>query len=206
MGVLCSAAALGALHLLQPERAPATAPLGAYALGAGGLTTVPVYLGLALALTGAAIGSLQTLGSRNLALLAAICLGIGAVATATAGVFPSDGNIPPRPPASRDGWIHLGASVAALPFYFLGPLLFTHATRGDPRWNGLRAGMTALVVGLGGAVGFILLVAVPLRLAGAGERALASLLLLWLVLVGQRLRVLGRRTVESGSDTGADGA
>lgn len=196
LGSLCSAAALAALHLLQPGRASASSPLGAYALGAGGFLAIPAFLGLALALAGAALGSLQTLRSRRLALLSAALLGLGATATAIAGVFPSDGAIPPAIPGSRDGWVHLGASLAALPFYLLGPLAFTRGTRADPRWEGLRTVMTVLVAGLGGAVLFLTLGAVPLRLVGAGERVLAVLLLAWLFLTGRRIRLLRHRVVE----------
>lgn len=202
VGALACLSGLIALHWLQPGRVPASSPLGTYSLGRGGLIAIPTYLGLALALAAASLGCLQTLGAGSIRLLAALCLGAGAVATATAGVFPSDGAVPPAFPGSRDGWVHLVAILMALPLYLLGPLLLTQGTRGDPRWDGVRTLMTALVIGLAGAGVFLIVGAVPLGLVGAGERAVAVLLLSWLVVVGRRVRLLRHRVVEGVGPSG----
>jgi hypothetical protein len=196
VGLFCSAAALVALHLLQPDRAPAASPIGTYALGEGGLVTILAYLALALALASAAIGGLQVLPAGAPRLLAALCLGLGALGTLVSGIFPSDGSVPPTAPGSPDGWIHLVASLSAAPFYLLGPLAFTLGTRGDPRWDGIRRPMVAVATGLGAALAFLGLGAVGMRLTGAAERSLVALLLLWLLLAGRRIQVLRRRTVE----------
>lgn len=197
MGFASSLAALIVLHVLQPELPPASSPLGAYVLGTGWLATLPLYLGLALALAAAAIGGFQTLESGSLRVLAGLCFGVGALAMAVAGVFPADGAVPPSPPGSLDAWIHLGATLVALPCLFLGPLAFTLGTRGDERWDPVRWGLTTAVVGLGGAVGFLTLWAIPSGLSGAAERSLLGLLLLWLLLAGNRIRTL-RRPVTGG--------
>lgn len=192
VGAVCSLAALVTLHVLQPGRAPASSPIGSYVLGEGGLLTIPAYLGLALALAAAAVGSLQILQPRPLRGLAALCLGLAAIGTAAAGVFPSDGSIPPTPPGSPDGWIHLATSLSALPFYLMGPTIFTLATRGDPRWDDVRRFMAALSVGLGGTLGFLAMAAVGMGLTGAAERSLVGFLLAWLLLAGRRIQLLRR--------------
>ena len=170
VGVAMFLVTVVALHILQPGYEPKQQLMSELALGRFGSTMLVAFAGLALSMFGiqAAIGARgASRGFRLLLLVAALFF-------LSAGVFPLGGDT---------SEIHIGAIAAAFVLSVLAMYLFPssagRASIAAPRavsWT-LAAGV-AVSVALGHSV----------LTMGIGQRLAATCLVLWLAVLGWRLR------------------
>ncbi len=169
VGVAMFVVTVVALHLLQPDYEPTQQLMSELALGRHGWTMLVAFTGLGTAVFGiqAAIGTLGASRSIRFLMIATSLLFLAA------GAFP----------LGDTSEIHIGAIASAFVLSVLAMYLFPsnagRASVAAPRWISwsLAVGVAASV-----ALGHTVL---PM---GIGQRLAASCLLVWLVILGWRLR------------------
>lgn len=169
VGVAIFVVTVVALHLLQPNYDPTQQLMSELALGPYGSAMMLAFSGLAIAVYGvqAAIGVLGAARGLSLLMLAA------AVSFMAAGIFP----------LGDTAEIHIAAISIAFVLSVLAMYLFpscaSRAAIAAPRavsWS--MAGGVAISVALGHSI-------LPI---GIGQRLAATFILLWLAILGWRLR------------------
>jgi len=187
-GTLLSLIPAVALHLLRPDYNPLRNFLSEYLVGPYG------FLGMATAYMMAATFLMLLVGLRfsvhPSGFLTASCvlLGVMVISVCVCAVFPID-LIPPdgsRPTFTRACIIHLGSSVLGGVSLIALILTLPSAYKRDEKWRSFS--QTTLFLGFLILVSLLGLILVPFYLRGLAQRVMGLVVLIWLLLTGQRLR------------------
>jgi hypothetical protein len=172
-----------AMHVLEPEFSPLTAPGSAYVLGTYGAWMTTTYFVLGAVLLSADFGLTTNNAVTALTRTGSVAFLIAAAGVVLAGSFPMD--FPP-PPRTMSGRLHvLGGVFTFLP-WVIGTLLFSLSIRRDHRWGRRSGTLFALSVLSIGMVA-VLPVSIRFDFPGAAQRLLLTLLFAWLIVVALQL-------------------
>ena len=170
-----------AMHILEPEFHPLTAPGSAYVVGAYGAWMTTTYFVLAAALVSAGLGLTTNLAVTAITRIARVAFLTAAAGAMLAGLFPMD--FPP-PPRTLSGRLHTVGGVLTFLPWVIGTSLFSLRIRRDHRW--VRALSTLFSVLSIGMVA-ILPLSIRFDFAGAAQRLLLTRLFAWLIVVAVHL-------------------
>lgn len=177
--------ALALLHWLRPDVSALARVTSEYAVGPYGLLMTGAFFLFSFALAALAIGLARELDTPVRASAGIIALLVAALATAVAGTVPVDVGAPR--PVTPTGWAHRIAAIVAFTAMAVAPLLLARPFRQRSGWRGLARLGTA--VGTIGLLGFaaIQLVLLERGLAGAAQRVILALVIVWMMAVAARL-------------------
>ena len=156
-----------ALHFLEPEYDPRFHPMSDYAWGAYGWLMTTTFFVLGLAVFTVAVGVRHVHQSSRSARVGFGLLVIGALFVCLAGVF-------------RGFPLHDGASAVAIPSLVMAALLLSWSFRSAAGWQAIHPATFLIAVGMFAALVSMI---VDIGMPGLQQRALLSLLLLWLSIV-----------------------
>lgn len=189
-GIAYFAAAILLLHGLRPDVSPIARVTSEYAVGRYGFLMTSAYFVFGMALLALGAGLRRSLSSATTTTAGIAALFLAAVATATAGLFPVD--VGAARPVTTTGWTHRIAAIVAFASMTAGPLLLARQFRLDPRWRDLAwIGAVTGVVGLLGLAS-IQLFLLERGLAGAAQRVVLALVVLWMLASAFRLTAARR--------------
>jgi Protein of unknown function (DUF998) len=172
-----------AMHVLEPEFSPLTAPGSAYVLGTYGAWMTTTYFVLGVVLISAGLGLNSNLAVTALTRIAGVAFLIAAAGAVSAGLFPMD--FPP-PPRTLSGRLHALSGVLTFLPWAIGTLLFSLGIRRDHRWA-RRLGILIALSVLSIVTVAVLPFSIPFGFAGAVQRLLLTLLFAWLIVVALQL-------------------
>jgi uncharacterized protein DUF998 len=171
------------LHFLQPDTDPVVSPLSAYVLTDSGALMTTAYFVLAVSLIGLVVGLRRVLRPAMVSTIGFILFSVAIVASATAGVFPSEQRLPPQ---TLSGIIH-SASGAIFPLALAAAvILITLSVRRDVRWRGVIPSVTWLTVGI--AISTLLFpIMDPRGAGGLAQRLDLALVFAWMIVVAYEM-------------------
>jgi hypothetical membrane protein len=156
-----------ALHFLEPEYDPRFHPVSDYAWGGYGWLMTTTFFDLGLAVFTVAVGVRHVHQSSRSARIGFGLLVIGALFVCLAGVF-------------RGFPLHDVASAVAIPSLVMAALLLSWSFRNAAGWQAIHPATFLIAVGMFAAVVSMI---VDVGMPGLQQRALLSLLVLWLSIV-----------------------
>jgi hypothetical membrane protein len=188
IGVVYTVAAVGALHLLDPEVGIVEGFISEYALGDYGWLMRSAFFAAGLGTLAIALGLRQSLPRCRRAALAAALMAVAALGFVVAGIFDADtADASGKTTITLPGVIHdtstfvlfLGVIVAA----FLLHGLFAR----EPRWRALSP--VALWFAVAMTVSRLVMLVVPADgPGGLSQRVFTALLMIWLAVLGWGVR------------------
>jgi hypothetical protein len=178
---------LTALHFLRPDVNPVVEPISTYgAVGPYGFLFTAVMLGSGLGALALAFGLYLGMVPPAKSYVGLLLLGLYGVSELLTGFFPMDVGAE----ATLNGTIHFVAGNLSFFGFPIAVILLSLAMGKDERWRSLRG--TALAVSVGVVVTVILtIVGSNIGLYGLTQRLANVTALLWILLVGLRLRSVG---------------
>jgi hypothetical protein len=172
-----------AMHVLQPALDPVAVPLSVYVLGAHGEWMTTSFFAAAGIWLVLAFGLRRAVVPTSLSNAGAMLYCVAACGDAVMGLVPTQ--YPVTPPLTRDGAIHLVASLVAFNAIAFGSLCFSRAFKGSAHWRPLSSIATILAVLM-----LVLLYAGVLlsraSVTGLVQRTLVVVILVWIALIVRR--------------------
>jgi hypothetical protein len=175
---------VSAMHVLEPEFSPISAPISAYVLGAYGPFMTTTYFVLSGGLLGVAYGLVTTLRRTRFTSTAFAVVLVAASGVFLAGIFPMD--FPP-PLRTLSGRLHALGGSLAFPGMAAGLSLFSLSFRRDGYWRGVS---TVLLVLAAGMIAAFVLMASSILVLGYGgyaQRLFIAVLFGWMIVAGIHL-------------------
>jgi hypothetical protein len=183
VGIAAFLLSLAALHFLRPDVNPVLEPMSNYAVGPYGFLLTAADIGSGLAALSLMFGLYLGIAPRGRSYVGLFFLGVYGVSALLAGFFPIDVG----GEATTVGTIHNIVGNIAFFVFPIAAILLSLGMGKDERWRSFRR--TALAVSFAAVLTVILtIVGSNIGLFGLTQRLANFTVLLWILLVGLRLR------------------
>jgi hypothetical protein len=181
---------LAALHFLRPDVNPVLEPISTYAVGPYGFLLTAADIGSGLAALALILGLYLGIAPPGRSYVGLFLLGLYGVSALLAGIFPIDVG----GEATTVGTIHNIVGNIAFFVFPIAAILLSFGMGKDERWRSFRR--PALVVSFAVVLTVILtIVGSNIGLFGLTQRLANITALLWILLVGLRLRSMAQGTL-----------
>jgi hypothetical protein len=183
VGIAAFLLSLAALHFLRPDVNPVLEPMSNYAVGPYGFLLTAADIGSGLAALSLMFGLYLGIAPRGRSYVGLFFLGVYGVSALLAGFFPIDvgGEV------TTVGTIHNIVGNIAFFVFPIAAILLSLGMGKDEQWRSFRR--TALAVSFAAVLTVILtIVSSNIGLFGLTQRLANFTVLLWILLVGLRLR------------------
>jgi len=183
VGIAAFLLSLAALHFLRPDVNPVLEPMSNYAVGPYGFLLTAADIGSGLAALSLMFGLYLGIAPRGRSYVGLFFLGVYGISALLAGFFPIDVG----GEATTVGTIHNIVGNIAFFVFPIAAILLSLGMGKDERWRSFRR--TALAVSFAAVLTVILtIVGSNIGLFGLTQRLANFTVLLWILLVGLRLR------------------
>src|SRR5829696_1349860 len=177
---------IASLHFLRPDVNPVTEPISNYGVGPYGFLLIAAELGSAVAALGLYLGMVRPARSY----VGLLFLGLYGVSKLLQGLFPLDMGAQ----ATLSGTIHSILGNLAFFGFLIAVILLSLSMGKDERWRSFRR--PALVVSFAVVLTDVLtIVGSNIGLYGVTQRLATVTAMLWMLLVGLRLRSMAQRAL-----------
>lgn len=173
------------LHGLRPDVDALARVTSEYAVGPYGFLMTSAFLALSVALAVLGMGLTRALSTPARSAPGIVLLFLAAIAIVAAAFFPVD--VGAVRPITAEGRVHRIAAILAFASMTLAPILLARQFGRHPHWR--KLGRIGGVVGVTGLLGFVAIQLVLLErgLAGAAQRVILALVIVWMSAVALRL-------------------
>ena len=183
VGIAAFLLSLAALHFLRPDVNPVLEPMSNYAVGPYGFLLTAADIGSGLAALSLMFGLYLGIAPRGRSYVGLFFLGVYGISALLAGFFPIDVG----GEATTVGTIHNIVGNIAFFVFPIAAILLSLGMGKDERWRSFRR--TALAVSFAAVLTVILtIVGSNIGLFGLTQRLANFTAVLWILLVGLRLR------------------